>query len=338
MRHPYAFKDQRGLTMVEVMVGFLLFTVISLTMHQLLIGTTTANGFLEGRNDLTTFGQRVVNELRGSVAQSRMLFEDDTIGGEYLAKLVIHDDWPVAAGSRLPVIDQTGNLEPDTTGNDRTGNSFLSVRELEPLLVMVDHDNDSSTADVEFLADRFTFEYVYLSENTSRDFARTGSYLDLVRGQSRIYANYFQLSGLSSLAKTQAGAALAAADVNFAWNPRQPHSSAFYRIQSSGLLSARPNHNINVKQETASLLPEFVGGRVHAALNYSVAPQTPAYDVPDTVSLFANATSDFPGGFEVQICGPSGARRILMRLVLLSDQHKNVSSHSNTVVAYTAEF
>jgi len=237
----------------------------------------------------------------------------------------------------LPVIDAGGALVPDTTSR-RTGNSLLLLREQTPESYWIDHDANVSTPDVEVLTDLYTFEYVYLSRNTARDFEQLGYYLDLVRAESERYASYVQLSGLTPTARAAVATLLSADGVSYAIDPWQNVDQAFYLFNSSGVLNGPLNHSIAL-DTYESLVPEFKGGRISGKMTYSVGVQlNPPLPTSEPVNLYAQASGDFPGGLESLIVGSSSSRQVLVRLNLLAEYGQKVNSHVNVVTSTTSEF
>jgi len=305
--------------------------------YSLYIGTMKVNMFLESHNDLTTLGQRTANHIRDEISQSRLLFQEDTMGLSYVSRLSTPADRPVMSGSVLPVIDPTGALIPDN-GSRRVGNSLLLAREELPETFSVDHDGDAMTPPVDLLADLYRFEYVYLSENTERNFNGLGYYLDLVEAKSDPYADYFQLTGLTSAVRSQVASGLIAMGVTFAWDPGQTADQAFYRIQGDGTLSGPLSHSIALP-ETDSLMPQFRGGRVEGSMNYSVGVQTdPPLKISEKLGLFAQSSGNFPGGFESLIVGPAASRKTLIRIVLVAEYSNKLNASANSVISNTSEF
>jgi len=328
---------ERGITFIEVMVALFLVSIVSILYYSLYIGTMRVNMFLESHNDLTTVGQRSVNRIKDEITQSRTLFQDDTVGRDYVSALAIPAGRPVLPGTLLPLIDSTGTLVPDTSTR-RVGNSMLLAREEQPLSLTIDHDGDPGTADVEFLADRYHFEYLYLTRNTDRSLRGLGYYLELIQARSGVYADYFQLSGLPVTTLQAVASDLVAAGITVAWDPGQPANLAFYTIGVGGTLTGPLSHTIALP-EVASMMPEFRGGRVEGNMVYSVGVQTdPPLPTSDPVNLFAQASGTFPGGFESLIVGPASSRKALVRLVLVGEYADKINSSVNTVVATTSEF
>jgi hypothetical protein len=241
-------------------------------------------------------------------------------------------------GSRLPIANPNGVIEADATGESFTGNVLLTVRERAPHEAVVDHDGDSGTADVEFLADLYSFQLFYLAKRTDRELAPHSFYVDLHRLDSQRYADYFQLQGLDATFRDAVASSLHSAGIQMAWDPNSDAGSAFYSIGSDGSLTAVADHAI-APVDSASLLPELHGGRISGSMVYSVGIETnPSLGTPDPVSVLAQENGLFPSGFETKIIGPTGARKIFARLMLASQYHQETTSRANTVVVTIAEF
>lgn len=226
---------------------------------------------------------------------------------------------------------------PDSTTR-RTGNSLLLLREQVPSSYWVDHDADSGTADVEALADLYTFEYIYLTQNPARSFKGLGYYLDLISAGSQQYASYVQVSGMTSAARAAVAQRLSADGVTYALDPWQSAGQAFYQLASDGTLTGPVDHAINLNR-SESLLPEFRGGRIAGKMNYSVGVQlNPALPTLEPINLYAQANGAFPGGMETQIVGSSSARKVMVRLILLAEYGNKLNSHVNVVTSTTSEF
>ena len=320
-----------------MMVAMTILLVVSAIFYSLMIGTMDINSFLESHNDMTTIGQRSVNIIKDEVSQSREIYEQDTVGQSYLSAMTLPSLLPKLSGSLLPVINATGWVQPD--GATRyVGNSLLMAREELPLSIWVDHDSDSNTPDMEFLVDLLRLEHFYLAYNYDRSFSGNAYYLDLIRARSVAYADYFQLSGLAPAVRQLVAIDLNTQGITAAWDPTLQANQAFFSISTSGALSGPVSASIDMS-DASSLMPEFRGGSIQGKIDYSVGLHTnPALPLADPVNLFAQKTGDFPGGFETLVIGPSAARRVFSRLVLLSEHRGKYNSAVNTVISTTAEY
>ena len=295
------------------------------------------NMMLESHNDLAALGQRSVNFVKEEVLQSKVLYQDDSRGQSYQAKISVPTGLPVLGGSLLPVINTSGSFTPDT-GVRRTGNSLLMLREQVPSSFWIDHDADSGTANIEVLADLYTFQYVYLTQNTARSFKGLGYYLDLISAGSQPYASYVQISGMTATARAEVAQQLTSAGIDYAMDPWQDAGQAFYQLASDGTLTGPVDHTVDLSL-SESLLPEFRGGRIAGKMNYSVGVQmNPALPTLEPINLYAQASGAFPGGLETQIVGSSSARKVMVRLMLLAEYGNKINSHVNVVTSTTSEF
>jgi prepilin-type N-terminal cleavage/methylation domain-containing protein len=328
---------ERGASFIEMMVAMTIMLVVSAIYYSLFIGTMDVNTFLESHNDLTTIGQRSVNVIKDEVSQSRLLYQEDTLGQSYLAVMVLPSLWPKLSGSLLPIIDPDGVIQPDG-GTRRVGNSLLVVREELPLSIWIDHDSDINSPDVEFLVDLLRLEYFYLAYNYGRSFTNSGYYLDLIQARSVVYADYFQLTGLTPAVCQLVAVDLNSQGITTAWDPTLTADQAFFSILPSGALNGPVSASIDMS-DSSSLMPEFRGGRIQGSIEYSVGLHAnPPLTTEDPVNLFAQKSGDFPSGFETLVVGPSATRRVFSRLVLVSEHKGKFNSTANTVISTTAEF
>jgi hypothetical protein len=320
-----------------MMVALMLLMVVGAMYYSLFIGTMSVNAFLESHNDMTTLGQRSVNHIKDEVGQSRKLYEEDAIGQSYRAAMTLPSLRPQLTGSLLPMIDATGVIEADG-GTRRVGNALLIAREEHPLSIWVDHDADGNTPDVEFLVDVLRLEYFYLAQNYDGGFYGNPYYLDLMKARSVAYADYFQLTGLNPAAAQLVAAELNAQGITTAWDPVLAANQAFFSISTSGVLSGPVTPSIDMS-DAQSLVPEFRGGSIQGKIDYSFGIQTdPPLPIASPVNLFAQRSAEFPGGFEVLIVGPSSARMVFARLVLVSEHKGKLNVVTNSVISTTAEF
>lgn len=326
---------ESGFSLVEVTVALAIVSGILIIAYSLMEQTMRTAMFNESQNDLAVMAQRAVNELQSELLETRVVFEENALGQGYRSAMQLPAGAVVRTGSLLPLIETDTELAPDAAGARRTGNALLVARQLAPLSILYDHDGSSTTPDIEFLADRYRFDYVFLSPQSGSSFARRGPSLDLMMATSREYADYFQLNAMGPHLDTLAQK-LMAKGLERAWNPGQPVDQAFHTL--SGALDGSfdaplRNPRIDVLR-VRSLLPGVRGGRVSGAMSFSVAfvPPAPAASLPIRLPVSVYAPEDiagpgFPAGFEVKVAGPAGHRRALTRLVLAS--HYGVSSYTS---------
>ena len=318
---------ERGMSLIEVLVVLLIASGVMILTYTMIEETTRSSMFNESHNDLAVMSQAAVNTLQSEIVQTRMVFEENALGASYRSALTLPAEYPIWTTSLLPIADiGSTQIAPDASGSRFTGNSLLLARQMPPLTVTYDHDNDRNTPDVEFLADRYRFEYVYLSPNPGRSFSRTGLTLDLVMSTSAEYADYFQLNSVT----TNRGAIatkLIAAGLQRAWDPGQPIASAFYDLSAAtdGTFNAPVRSPSIPSVRLRTLLKGLLGGRITGSMAYSVAfaptsPRSP-FPLPQAMSLFAQPDTSrpgFPAGFEAKIVGPAGNRQVMTRILLMA--------------------
>jgi prepilin-type N-terminal cleavage/methylation domain-containing protein len=315
-------RHERGFSLMEVVVTLAIVSTLMVIVYAMLEDTLRAAMFNESHNDLAVLTQRAVNTLQVELLQTRVSFEENALGSSYRAALQIPVSVPRWSGSVLPV-PQTAStlLAPDDATTRYTGNSLLVARQLAPLSVMYDHDANAATPNIEFLADRYRFEYFFLSPVAGRGFAGSGVTLDLMQSTSVEYADYFQLSSLGAVPLSRLVPVIRAAGLSRAWYSGQPLTSAFFDLSGAtdGVFDAAVGNPVIDIRRTASLLPSLRGGRIGGKMDYSVAfvptsPRTP-FPIPQPVNVYARGGT---AGFEVKIAGPTGNRQAVTRLLLMS--------------------
>ncbi|HWW62594.1 MAG TPA: prepilin-type N-terminal cleavage/methylation domain-containing protein [Thermoanaerobaculia bacterium] len=312
--------SQRGMTLIEVTIVLAIVSGLMLIVYSMIDQTLRATMFNESHNDLTVMSQRAVNRIQSEIVQGRLVYEEDTDGAAYRAAIQVPAAFPVWTNSLLPVIQDDTSLAPDS-GTRYTGNSLLLVRQLEPISIFYDADGNAGTADIELLLDRYRFDYFYLSASSVRSFAGSGTILDLVSIESVEFADYMQLNSLTVAQLKLVAPKVIAAGIAQAWNPGQSLGTSFFNM--SGATDGKFNKaiakpTISVAR-TRSLFPELRGGRISGRMSYSVA--FGSFPIRRTINYYAQkdaARPNFPGGFEVKVCGPAGNRNVITRIVLMS--------------------
>lgn len=327
-------RTQRGFSLIEVVVTLAIVSVLMLIVYSMIEDTVQATLFNESHNDLAILSQRAVNFVHEEIIQTRAVFEENATGSAYRAALQIPASYPRWTTSLLPVIDPATTLAPDAAADRFTGNSLLIARQLAPLSVMYDDDNNPLTPEVEFMADRYRFEYFFLSPISARA-------LDLLRSESVVFADYFQLNALSNAHIRAIVPKLRTAGLNHAWNPGQPVDSAFYDLADAldGNFNPPVNRPTLAVQRTVSLFPELRGGRISGKMDYSIARE--GFPIRAPVNLYARPHSTrpgFPAGFEVKIAGPSGNRQVMTRVLMMSNYHVNRWETQQAFVVTAARF
>lgn len=338
----------RGYSLIEVMVVMAISTVVLMIAYSMIEETMRTSLFVESHNDLAQLTQRAVNTIQTEAMQSRTIFQNNAVGQAYRDNIVAQlPTNTVAPNSRLPSDQNVTTLVPDTssgpTAGNFVGNSMLAARQLPPLLIPYDHDNNAGTPNVDFPADRYRFDFYYLKRETAARFKGLTYYLDINETRSVQFADYFQLAPLfaSWTAAQRASIAngLAAAGITRAWNPAfgQPLNTSFYTVPAGGgstVLAVIGSPTITVSR-TRSLFPEFRGGRITGKMQYTVGfMSAPATLTPiRRYSIPISGQPDYPSGFEVKTFGGGNSRKLMARVVLLSNfSASRIDSHEAFVI------
>ena len=333
-------RGQAGMSMLEVLVTLILAFVIFSILYELVFAATQVGMLTEGLNDLSTLGQRAVNTIQTDVRQAKLVFQEDAIGTSYrtLFTSALPPGMTVWTGSRMPILDaNTTVIGPDPGPNNitnRTGNSIIVVRQLSPIAIPYDHDANAATPNINFMADRYQFDYYFIRQDTTRKFGTLNYALDLMQAKSQIVADYYELNGVTvNRAQILTGLRAQSPAITLAWDPGKALAApAFYNVNAAGTLTSNTTPVFTVT--VASLLPEFKGGRVTGAMNYSVGLNYNAatFKVNDVSPAYATANSNFPGGFETMAVGPLSSRKVLARLVLAVESRRQLRSQESLVI------
>jgi prepilin-type N-terminal cleavage/methylation domain-containing protein len=348
-------KNQAGLTLLEMSVVLLIASTIMIASFQLLDETNKMTQFVETRNDLPLIGQGAMNTLQNALSQSRQVFDASGIGPAYFSALRFSTSAPLLTGSRMPVAHTTGTYQsgpnsgepapmdflPDSDWNAQfdpdgtwTGNCLLVARQLAP----IDITYTGGTLSV----DRYRFEFFYLTAKNNWKFSgATIGHLDAMRGRSREYADYFQLSTVSLTApqRTEVNTKLIAANIAVAWNPGTAITAAIYDVRSNGTYSLVNNPQIFV-DTVDSITPRIEDARIFGRMAYTVAfrgrwtdtllvdsdhdgtADAPLVAMPiPKFATYNSGTPLVPSGMEFKIVGIGSSQRVLSRVVVLAHYH-----------------
>ncbi len=318
-----------GFTFLEVATVTALLGLATLAVEQTIDGVTSAERLLRSVRNTAVRCQRALYDLREIVFASRKVYQDDALGNGYLAKVDL-GRFPRFAGSRLPTIDDAAPLGPDEPNRARTGNVLLFVREADPTPCVV-----SASKKKVRLIDTYRLVCAYLSESPRVLVTGTSPALDLVIWRSKAYPSYAQVMSISDAAQRRR----VVKDLYLRyghdqlWEPTRPVATAFFAIDGVGNVSAAPSIVTSLVEDRAvswggRLLPESVAV---ARTDGSSPPRRPLLTTQPTETWT-------PHGFEVKVAGPSGARRVWMRLCVEQQASRgSVPAHVATAVAETRD-
>lgn len=319
-------RGSRGLTLIEMMVSLAIFSVIALAAMSFIVSSLKVNYAVEAQADTSNMGQQALDQLRGSLAQSKKLLDVDS----GFLELVDLAAAPAPAGViRLPKIEPNGSLTPRAGSKDgaftksSVGNAILFVEALSPF----------QEPKTKRLIDRYRFVLYYVSKVEGR-LANVPYMLDLVRVESGPYADFTQVDALDDDIEGTVVGALEAAGVGYAWDPGAPAIAAFSRLSGSRLVTPpEPKHHI-VPIRTASAIPG-IGRKMRGAgvIGYSIALNDGDVPIRTPVPKYAQVADGFPNGFEVLVTGPGHGRKVLVRLVLVAEAQQRFFSREHQIIA-----
>jgi prepilin-type N-terminal cleavage/methylation domain-containing protein len=303
-----------GFTLLEVMIVLTLFSMVMIASFELISSINSSSELMQGTSFMTEWGQKAIDRINLDVTQSRMIYENNSIGVAYQGRLQIEAAYPVLTGTLLPKVDSTGTFRLDTTVT-RTGNALLFIQEMTPFSTTI----GSTLRRVNI----YRMVYYYLSPNNN-SFGGRSSSLRLVRWQSKEFADYEQITAMSAVISRQtiANALYNERGITYYWLPRNTPDTAFYEYDTDDIddddddnIDDDPNALYVMQKERSDSVIGLLGfGSSSISWN-----KTATFTVPVTVPKFAIADqtgTGFPHGFEVQIIGPTGARQVMVRLVI----------------------
>ncbi|MBI4833200.1 MAG: prepilin-type N-terminal cleavage/methylation domain-containing protein [Planctomycetes bacterium] len=329
---------EAGLTLVEMMIVISLLSLVMIASYELISSINVSSENLQATSFMTEWGQKTIDQINLEVTQSRMVYENNSLGIDYHTGLQLDASYPVLTGTLLPQIDQTGTFRLDTTVS-RTGNALLFIQEMNPFSTTVGGALRRLNV--------YRLVYYYLSPNNT-SFAGRPSSLRLIRWQSKEFADYEQIMAMSAVISraTMADALYSQRGITYFWLPRNTPDTAFYEYDTDDIDDAdddniddAPNNLYVVQRDNSYSIIGYLGfGTSSVAWN-----KTADFPVPVAVPKFGiadQAGAGFPHGFEVQIIGPTGARQVMVRLVIayFTPTNKALYGWESSTIAVMHEF
>jgi len=326
---PRSPRSSRGFTFIEMIVVVAVVGLMALVVQSTVSGLTATERSLRAMRNTVERGQRGLSAVRDSVSTSRKLFQKDTVGNGYLNKLAL-GSLPLLAGSRLPVFDESNPLGPDVAGTPMTGNVLLFVREADPLPCIAD-----PTTKLVRLIDAYRLVCIYTTQTTRRVVAGGPLSLDLVEWRSVVFPSYSQVTSISdSTQRTRVVKDLFSRfGRDYLWDPTGSVTTSFYGIDGLGTVAASPTAVTTIAQDrNVSNAGRFVYANMDVARTDATSkPRTPLFTADDPAVWT-------PNGFEVKVVGPSGSRKVWLRLTIEQQASKDcVPAQETTAVVSTRD-
>ena len=340
-------KEIAGTTFMEMMIAMVCLSAIAIATFGIMTQSQNINSTVNAWNMLTQWGQKAINQMNLDVTQACVLYQNDSVGNGYKSDLQSNANFPALATSTLPSIDPTGTFGQDIAPSTRTGNALLYATNTMPY-VSKDPILDGGLVTPTRRVDMYRMVYYYLSPIT-QTIGSSPTSLRLVKWTSKEFADYNQVMAISTTMRAEFVKELYKTDgdpkkdraIRHLWVPRDAYNAAFYAIDEYGNVNAVPEPSFTIPTGIDAEGNTMVSSVIHdLGLGFaSVAwNNTTTFRTPDIVPKFAIGSSvgaGFPHGMEVQIIGPTGARQVMVRLVMayvVGGAGQNLySSEANTI-------
>ena len=297
-----------GMTLIEIMVSLGILSVLFLVILRSTLSVGDVSATLESYNTILQKTQELNAALKTDISTARRIYEEDTLGqGRSYMNNMLFGTLPPITGNLLPKIANLGNFDKDVIGNRRVGNVLMVVGELSP----ADYTDTTVIPNKSYRVNVFRLVCYYPTQYTNA--ATQGlSDLDLVRWESPAYADYTTLTAITDL--TARGLVIAylknTLGITHAWDPSLLETAAFFPL--TAIVAATPDAAYKIPPSPVRAKAPLAYFRIrNAALSQNNAVVTGESVIPK----FAQKVAGFPHGFEVMVIGPSGARKILTRVV-----------------------
>jgi len=337
-----------GTTLLELTIVLVLISVAWMAFLLVAVETVHDYDFFNALNLLAQWNQKIVNDVRDDTLAAKQYFENDARGIDYFNALFKDAESPPVNSLRLPVIDETGDLGIDSPTDPRTGNCLFFVKTLPPFVATVPYD---VTEDRTYRVNMYCLVLYYLTLRQDERIADRRGTLDMMRWRSRPVADYNQIMAIEDPDASDAidpRAEMVAAfvtehDSTWLWSASEDVTNAFYECDEFGQINASPEPDMVIPQDPDEGIQSVIPATPTRAKRASVGfnSTTPGWDTGPTVPQLAteDATGDgFPHGFEVQICGPSGSRKVLIRMVLAKGTSRKIITREFAALFTTRDF
>lgn len=338
-----ADNKENGLTLVEVSLVLVLLVGLVSMISQLTLTVGRSQGKAQAVIRTMHAARDITDGMRPHLSSAVFLAQNNTRGNAYLT-LMDHAKGPARVASRLPKVDAGGIPRKDTGSELRTGNVAL----------FAEHAGYSSYVTASnrlYSIPLYRFHVYYLSEQANGPRAGSADGLDLNHWVSETVADGARVDEISDgnhLKEVLLHLRNAATDADGRAKPRvevvwhvggDPAVTSTLRlIEAAGTLadnssgprgptwkivedSRRTGYRL-LEQRQLSIATNFAPSRMKVA----------EFGITDTTGF------GFPHGLEVQIVGPSSARKILVRLVVVESGGKKTSGFTRRqIVAHTPQ-
>jgi hypothetical protein len=324
---------EAGFSLVEVVISSVLLILMTYVVTTLTISGSAAQKYAERVNRITEIAQDISDEIRADMTSSVRVFHNDTIGNAYLAKLDLTGGMPGIA-YRLPTLDSTGIFQKES-GTPRSGNAILFARQAWTATYTL-------TSGAVHQVDVYRIEHFYPAVAGTGPQPGSPTGLNLVKWVSEPLIDGDEIDGIPVAADRAEllqkmlngdpdddGVAHPLAEVVWLRGENPTVAGTLRHVQPNGTMTNNPTAPRSspwmLQRDPTWSANDILDFR-HHSLATNFAPAT--YRV-GTFSIMTSAGSGFPHGFEVQLIGPSAARQLLLRLVLVSTNRNGHPAHTS---------
>ena len=315
---PSRLRSRSGITLVELIITSTVMAVMILTVVPLFNVTSRGYSTLEVSTVLSAGIQEAVTRIQSRLSENKRIF-DRTTGADFLTRVTAAVSPAPLTGSLLPNISANASLDPSsgTFVSSNTGNCllFASVDKPVPLTNIM----NSLGVATQVRVDTFILNFYYLAPNATQQIGGI-PVRDLWEWHSIPYVDLLGLTSIPDVTlRNNAIAALVAPPNSFTYalDTSTPSvTRAFYQL-SAGSPWLNLNSVYNIQKASANTMINVIRGATLGSFTYSISPNTStSFNHKYTVPVYTVANGNFPSGFEIEIVGPSGTRRVFARFVV----------------------
>lgn len=300
-----------------------------------MISSNESQAYSERLRRVTEVNQDLLATMQQDLLSSVRVLINDTEGTEYQNQLDL-SGMPVPIDTlTLATVDVTGIFEQETASGIKTGNCLLLAK-------YDSHTDFTCTSGRSYRIDIFRIYYYYLSRSDRGPMPGSFTGIDLCRFVSEPLVNGHQIDQivdpvdrsevlLHMVNATPDMNGVTHEPVELVWRRRGGLSEVgtLRQIDSgTGALSVTP---LGSRTSPWTILgdPRYSGAGLLYGRHLNVATNYARDNIGvGRFGLIDNRNDGFPHGFEVQVVGPSYARKVLLHLSLVTTNRKGTKAHS----------
>ncbi|HVZ80147.1 MAG TPA: type II secretion system protein [bacterium] len=334
---------QGGWTLVELMLVVALIGLVVPPMTLLFIKVGQGMGADEMHNQLKKLNEETNLRLHIRLLSNKHMFQNDASGVSYFSKVGLGTGAPATiSGTHLAMTQPStvSSFSPSSGSIPASfGNSlffaafdqpatFGTQSYVAPLTVKgasITYGASNGSLPATLLIDVYRFYYYYLTTST-HPLTGVQSY-GLVEWKSIQYADFYELSNIGdSTLKSRAISWIANAGnfsggpITWAWDPAQSNpANAFYNLTTAGGFGVA-GATIIAQSNGCNYLTKTPSGILSGGFLYGICGNNSSWKdkPPPTVPIYATASGNYPGGFEVGIMGKGAGVQVLTRYLTVA--------------------